>query len=111
VLHAVACIAQETSSFVTRPAFPPRTFCNALPNADNGFFPGAQRVLVVSRKENESIKIEPMEGIDPSLTLHEVFAHGPIVLTLKHVGTRRVRIVVDAPGVLRIMRAESSAES
>ena len=68
-------------------------------------------MLVVSRKENESIQIEPVDGIDPSLTLHEVFAQGPIVLTLKHVGSRRVRIVVEAPGALRIMRTESNSES
>lgn len=79
--------------------------------AEDGFIPGAQRVLVLSRKENESITIEPMDGIDPSMTLHEVFAHGPIVLTLKHVGERRVRILVEAPGALRIMRAEPSSES
>jgi sRNA-binding carbon storage regulator CsrA len=63
-------------------------------------------VLVVSRKENESIKIEPLDGIDPSMTLYEAFAQGPIVLTLKHVGARRVRIVVEAPGALRIMRSQ-----
>jgi sRNA-binding carbon storage regulator CsrA len=68
-------------------------------------------VLVVSRKENESIQIEPVDGIDPSLTLHEVFAQGPIVLTLKHVGSRRVRIVVEAPGALRISRTERDPES
>ncbi len=68
-------------------------------------------MLVVSRKENESIKIEPLDGIDPSLTLHEVFAQGPIVLTLKHVGARRVRIVVEAPGALRIMRSEPDSET
>ncbi|HSC16029.1 MAG TPA: hypothetical protein VLI71_12975 [Gammaproteobacteria bacterium] len=79
--------------------------------AEDGFFPGAQRVLVLSRKENESIQIEPIDGIDPSLTLHEVFAKGPIVLTLKHVGSRRVRIVVEAPGALRIMRTEPGSES
>jgi sRNA-binding carbon storage regulator CsrA len=68
-------------------------------------------VLVVSRKENESIKIEPLDGIDPSLTLHEVFAQGPIILTLKHVGARRVRIIVEAPGALRIMRTEAEPET
>ena len=67
-------------------------------------------MLVFSRKENESIKIEPLDGIDPSMTLHEAFAQGPIVLTLKHVGARRVRIVVEAPGALRIMRAEPDSE-
>jgi len=67
-------------------------------------------VLVVSRKENESIQIEPLDGIDPTMTLAEVFAHGPIVLTLKHVGARRVRIVVEAPGALRIMRSQADPE-
>jgi sRNA-binding carbon storage regulator CsrA len=63
-------------------------------------------MLVVSRKENESIKIEPLDGVDPSLTLREVFAQGPLLLTLRHVGPRRVRIVIDAPAVLKIMRGE-----
>lgn len=61
-------------------------------------------MLVVTRKENESIEIEPVEGVDPSLTLREVFARGPLVLKLTHVGQRRVRIAVEAPSVLKIMR-------
>jgi sRNA-binding carbon storage regulator CsrA len=63
-------------------------------------------VLVVSRKENESIRIEPLEGVDPNLTLRELFAQGPIVLKLTHVGPRRVRIVIEAPRALKIMRGE-----
>ena len=66
-------------------------------------------MLVVSRKENESITIEPLEGIDPSLTLCEVFAQGPIRLTLKHVGARRVRILIEAPSALKIMRSDAGA--
>ena len=66
-------------------------------------------MLVVSRKENESITIEPVDGLDPSLTLREVFAQGPIVLKLTHVGMRRVRLVIEAPGALRIMRAEAAS--
>jgi sRNA-binding carbon storage regulator CsrA len=81
------------------------------PEAAVGLPVEGAKVLVVSRKENESIKIEPLDGIDPSLTLHEVFAKGPIVLTLKHVGARRVRIVVEAPGALRIMRSEPDPET
>ena len=72
-------------------------------------FDGRALMLVVSRKENESIMIEPLEGIDPSLTLREVFAHGPIRLTLKHVGARRVRIVIQAPSALKIMRSDADA--
>jgi sRNA-binding carbon storage regulator CsrA len=67
---------------------------------------GEHGMLVVSRKENESIKIEPVDGVDPSLTLREVFAEGPILLTLRHVGPRRVRIVIEAPSALKILRGE-----
>jgi len=64
-------------------------------------------VLVVSRRENESITIEPADGIDPSLTVGEAFAHGPIVLTVAHVASRRVRITIDAPRLLKILRSEA----
>jgi sRNA-binding carbon storage regulator CsrA len=63
-------------------------------------------MLVISRKENESITIEPAEGVDPSLTLREVFEQGSIVVTLTHISPRRVRIVIEAPTALRIMRTE-----
>jgi sRNA-binding carbon storage regulator CsrA len=62
-------------------------------------------MLVISRKENESIRIEPIDGIDPSLTLREAFANGSIVVTLQHVGTRRVRLLIEAPLALRIIRS------
>lgn len=68
-------------------------------------------MLVVSRKENESIKIEPLADVDPSLTLREVFAQGPILLTLRHVGPRRVRIVIEAPSELKILRGEVAESS
>ena len=63
-------------------------------------------MLVVSRKENESITIEPADGLDPSMTVREAFAHGPIVVTIAHVGPRRVRIAIEAPSVLKIMRKD-----
>jgi sRNA-binding carbon storage regulator CsrA len=60
-------------------------------------------MLVVSRKENEWIRIEPIEGLDPQLTLRDVFADGPIIVKVMHVG-RRVRLVIDAPPALKIWR-------
>lgn len=68
-------------------------------------------MLVVTKKENESIKIEPIAGADPSLTLRELFAHGSIVLKLAHVGQRRVRIVIEAPSALRVIRNETRADA
>ncbi len=68
-------------------------------------FGGEQRVLVLSRKENESIRIEPVEGLDPSLTLREAFASGAIVVRLQHIGHRRVQLVIEAPPALKVMRS------
>lgn len=64
-------------------------------------------MLVVSRKENESITIEPAEGIDLSMTLREVFAHGPVLVTLTQVGRRRVRLLIDAPKALKVWRSDA----
>jgi sRNA-binding carbon storage regulator CsrA len=63
-------------------------------------------MLVISRKEQESICIEPSPGLDLSLTLREVFQGRPIVLTLAHVGQRRVRLLIDAPAPLRVLRGD-----
>ncbi|HUQ50936.1 MAG TPA: carbon storage regulator [Gammaproteobacteria bacterium] len=63
-------------------------------------------MLVVSRKENESIRIEPVAGLDPALTLREAFAGGAITVRLQSVGQKRVRLVIEAPAALKIMRTE-----
>ena len=65
-------------------------------------------MLVVSRKENECIRIEPVEGLDPALTLREIFADGPIVVSVVHIGSR-VRLVIDAPRALKIWRGSRAA--
>ena len=63
-------------------------------------------MLVISRRTQESIRIEPAAGLDPSLTLREVFQNRPIVFTLVHVGQRRVRVMIDAPAPLKVWRSE-----
>jgi sRNA-binding carbon storage regulator CsrA len=66
-------------------------------------------MLVVSRKEHESIWIEPVAGLDPSMTLREAFAHGPILVKLVHVGHKRVRLAIEAPSPLRVRRGDTPA--
>jgi sRNA-binding carbon storage regulator CsrA len=61
-------------------------------------------VLVISRKENETITIEPFEGVDPAVTLQQVFQHGPIVLTLIRISGSRVRVAIEAPLSFKILR-------
>lgn len=61
-------------------------------------------MLAISRKQNEAVTIEPVEGLDPSLTLREVFENGPIVFRVIHVGSGRVRLALEAPAQLKILR-------
>jgi sRNA-binding carbon storage regulator CsrA len=61
-------------------------------------------MLVLSRKANESISIEPAEGLDPSLTLIEAFRGGPVVVKLIRLSPSRARIAVHGPPHLRIRR-------
>ncbi len=61
-------------------------------------------MLVISRKENEVISIEPAAGLDPSLTLRDAFSRGPIVVRLIRVGGSRVRLAIDGPPELRVWR-------
>ena len=67
-------------------------------------------MLIVSRKRKASIRIELGDGLDPSLTLREALAHGPILIKLMHVGLRRVRLVVEAPGAFKVLRNMSPSE-
>jgi sRNA-binding carbon storage regulator CsrA len=64
---------------------------------------GEHRMLVISRKENESITIEPVEGLDPSLTIGELFARGPILVKIIQCG-KRTRLAIGAPTTLKVMR-------
>jgi sRNA-binding carbon storage regulator CsrA len=66
-------------------------------------------VLLVSRKESESIRIEPAEGVDLSMTLRELFERGPILVTVVHTGLNRVRLAVHAPRRLGISRTRVHA--
>jgi sRNA-binding carbon storage regulator CsrA len=70
-------------------------------------------MLIVTRKQNESIDIDLKDGVDPNLTLREALSTGPIRFTLAHVGSNRVRVAIIAPPTLRIRRspAADSADS
>ena len=64
-------------------------------------------MLVVTQKEDAWITIEPVDGLDLSMTLREAFARGPILIKLMHVGRRRVRLGIEAPGALKVLRGIS----
>lgn len=61
-------------------------------------------MLIVSRRDAESILIRPGDDIDPKLTLADLFRNGPIEITIFSSGTNRVKMGVQAPEQLSIWR-------
>ncbi|MGA2778640.1 MAG: carbon storage regulator [Steroidobacteraceae bacterium] len=63
-------------------------------------------MLVLSRRADESILIQPAEGTDVSMTLEQLFAKGPILITLLGGTGRRVKVGIEAPVQLSIRRKD-----
>jgi sRNA-binding carbon storage regulator CsrA len=63
-------------------------------------------MLVVSRRADEAIQITLAEGVDRSLTVNDLFANGPIEITLLGGNGRRVKMGIAAPPELCIVRVE-----
>jgi len=66
-------------------------------------------MLIVSRRDAESILIRPGEDIDPSMTLADLFSNGPIEITIFSSNSKRVKMGVQAPEQLSIWRKNSEA--
>ena len=65
-------------------------------------------MLVLSRGTDESIVIQPADGVDVSMTLAQLFANGPILITLLGGTGRRLKVGIDAPKQLSIRRKDTT---
>ena len=63
-------------------------------------------MLIIKRKGEEAITIEPMDGIDQSQSVGELFSQGPIEITLFEVRNNAVKVAIDAPSQLKIWRGQ-----
>ena len=63
-------------------------------------------MLVLSRRADESIVIQPADGADTQMTLAELFANGPIQITLLGGTGKRVKVGIHAPAQLAIRRKD-----
>jgi sRNA-binding carbon storage regulator CsrA len=63
-------------------------------------------MLVVSRRPDESILIKLAEGVDGDLKIKDVFANGPIEITLLGGNGRRMKVGIAAPPELSIRRKD-----
>lgn len=66
-------------------------------------------MLIVSRRDAESILIRPGENTDMSMTLADLFASGPIEITIFSSSDSRVKMGVQAPQQLSIWRKKAAA--
>ena len=66
-------------------------------------------MLIVSRKDAESIEIRPGDDIDPSMTLGDLFSGGPIEITIFSSNNNRVKMGVQAPEQLCIWCKKAAA--
>jgi sRNA-binding carbon storage regulator CsrA len=64
-------------------------------------------MLVLSRRADESIVIQPADGVDANTTMAQLFANGPILITLLGGTGRRVKMGIDAPEQLAITRKDA----
>ena len=65
-------------------------------------------MLIVSRRDAESIEIRPGDDIDPSMTLKDLFSRGPIEITIFSSNNNRVKMGVQAPEELCIWRKKAA---
>lgn len=64
-------------------------------------------MLIISRKDLESIQISPADNIDANTTIADLFRNGPIEITIFTTGQQRVKMGVQAPEQLRIWRNDA----
>ena len=64
-------------------------------------------MLVLSRRNAESIRIVPAEDGDPNMTVAELFANGPIEVTVLGTTGARVKLGISAPTALAIWRHDA----
>ena len=66
-------------------------------------------MLSLTRKEGELIYIYP-DDLPPDMTVAELFADGQITIEIKGTRANQVKIGIDAPTNLKIIRGEMKRE-
>lgn len=62
-------------------------------------------MLLIARREGESLYIYPDESLDPDTPISEVFT-GPITIKLDELRSNQAKLAIDAPEALEIVREE-----
>lgn len=63
-------------------------------------------MLVLTRRQGQSIMIRPAADLDPATTISDLFANGPIEIAVLGVDGKQIKVGVDAPRLLSVLRNE-----
>ena len=63
-------------------------------------------MLTLTRREGEELLLEPDADIDPKMTVEELFADGPIRIFVKEFVSNKLKLSIDAPDGILILRGE-----
>jgi sRNA-binding carbon storage regulator CsrA len=63
-------------------------------------------MLILTRKEGESLYLTLTNDIDPKTPIGEVLGSEPIVLRIRRLNAKSVRVGVDAPDGVLVLRDE-----
>ena len=63
-------------------------------------------MLVLSRRDSESVIIRPDLDLDPAMTVADLFRDGPLEVRVVAIEGQQVRLGIEAPKALNIVRDE-----
>ncbi len=63
-------------------------------------------MLILSRREGEELFFGLAADVDPKMTVAELFADGPIRIVFEDFPSNKVRLAIDAPDGIEILRGE-----
>jgi len=64
-------------------------------------------MLSISRKENQSLFMQLAKDVDPNMTVTELFKNGPIEIYVHDLRKTQIKIGIQAPQELNIVREEA----
>lgn len=63
-------------------------------------------MLRITRKEDQSFMLFPSDELPNDMTVAELFSQGPIEVIIEEARTRHVKVAIDAPLELCVLRHE-----
>lgn len=63
-------------------------------------------MLILTRHRGQSILLMPYPELDPKTPIGELFRRGPIKVSIVDIGQNRMRIGIDAPPGIVVLREE-----